>query len=94
MGIYLGQSPQHGQNVALVLDRQTGLVSPQFHVVYDHVFDTVKQDKFDMMWEVRAGFVARSPKQTTRDESQHGGTKQALPLPEGVSVDHLNNDLS
>ena len=32
VGIYLGRSPQHGRNVALVLDRMTGLVSPQFHV--------------------------------------------------------------
>ncbi|KAI2490691.1 hypothetical protein MHU86_23875 [Fragilaria crotonensis] len=27
-----GRSPQHGRNVALVMDRDTALVSPQFHV--------------------------------------------------------------
>jgi hypothetical protein len=32
IGIYLGQSPHHSRNVALVLNRQTGLVSPQFHI--------------------------------------------------------------
>jgi hypothetical protein len=35
IGIYLGPSPLHGKNVALVLDRTTGLVSPQFHVLFD-----------------------------------------------------------
>ena len=31
-GIYLGQSPIHNRNVALVLNIHTGYVSPQFHV--------------------------------------------------------------
>ena len=31
-GIYLGKSPQHGRNDALILDGTTGLVSRQFHV--------------------------------------------------------------
>ena len=41
-GIYLGKSPHHARNVALILDRETGLVSPQFHVTFDPSFDTVK----------------------------------------------------
>ena len=36
----MGRSPQHGRNVALVMDRDTALVSPQFHVAYDATFDT------------------------------------------------------
>lgn len=35
VGIYLGRSPQHARNIALVLNRDTGLVSPQFHVAFD-----------------------------------------------------------
>ena len=35
VGIYLGMSPTHGRNVALVLNRDTGLVSPQFYVTFD-----------------------------------------------------------
>ena len=42
VGIYLGRSPLHARNVALVLDRQKGFVSPQFHVQFDPQFDTVK----------------------------------------------------
>ena len=39
--IYLGRSPAHASNVALVLNPKTGLVSPQFHVVFDDDFTTV-----------------------------------------------------
>ncbi len=41
MGIYVGQSPSHASNVALVLNPRTGHVLPQFHVVFDDDFTTV-----------------------------------------------------
>ena len=41
LGIYLGRSPAHANNVALVLNPKTGLVSPQFHIVFDDYFTTV-----------------------------------------------------
>ena len=41
MGIYVGRSPAHASNIALVLNPRTGHVSPQFHVVYDDDFTTV-----------------------------------------------------
>lgn len=44
IGIYIGQSPNHARNVALVLNPVTGLVSPQYHVVFDTNFDSVQQD--------------------------------------------------
>ena len=40
-GIYLGRSPCHAGSVALVLNLDTGLVSPQFHLVFDDEFTTV-----------------------------------------------------
>ena len=39
--IYVGGSPSHASNVALILNPHTGHVSPQFHVVYDDDFTTV-----------------------------------------------------
>ena len=42
MGIYVGRSPSHASNVALVLNPRTGHVSPQFHVVFDDDFTTVE----------------------------------------------------
>ncbi len=41
-GVYLGQSPEHSSDVALVLNLHTGLVSPQYHVVFDDTFSTVE----------------------------------------------------
>lgn len=41
-GIYLGRSPQHADNVSLILNLRTGHVSPQFHVVFDDDFTTVE----------------------------------------------------
>ena len=41
IGIYLGHSPCHAGTVALVLNLATGLVSPQYHVVFDDKFSTV-----------------------------------------------------
>ena len=56
VGIYLGQSPKHGRNVALVLNLETGHVSPQFHVAFDNGFHTVKQEDFQSLWQVKTGF--------------------------------------
>ena len=41
-GIYLGHSPCHAGSVALVLNLKTGLVSPQYHLIFDDEFSTVK----------------------------------------------------
>jgi hypothetical protein len=57
IGIYLGRSPNHSRNVALILDRVTGLVSPQFHISFDPSFDTVKKDNFDILWQQKVGLM-------------------------------------
>ena len=42
--------------MALVLNPKTGHVSPQFHVVFDDKFDTVKQGTdFESLWQAKAG---------------------------------------
>ena len=78
VGIYLGTSPSHGRNVALVLNRQTGLVSPQFHVKCDPSFHSVMQSKFTSKWQERAGFKDSEPnnlKKVTFKESTDEITK-------------------
>ena len=72
VGIYLGQSPVHGKNVALVLNRQTGLVSPQFHVKFDPSFHSVMQDQFDSKWQERAGFTKIKQENQTATTQQKG----------------------
>ena len=54
-GIYLGVSPVHDRNVALVLDCDTGLASPQFHVAFDPRFDTAKDITTESKWQLKAG---------------------------------------
>ena len=41
-GKFLGFSSAHSSNVALVLNRRTGAISPQYHVVFDDYFHTVR----------------------------------------------------
>ena len=64
--VNLGKSPQHSRNVALVLDRSTELVSPQFHVAFDSAFDAVKEITTKSMWQTKAGFVLPRQKKMHR----------------------------
>eukprot|EP00978_Attheya_sp_CCMP212_P036725 scaffold168709_cov28-Attheya_sp.AAC.1 len=62
-------SPQHARSVALVLNIKTGLgVSPQFHVEFDDLFETVSEKagnkQVDSRWQVLSGLRA-APKQAT-----------------------------
>lgn len=55
VGIFLCHSPQHAANVPLVLNSQTGNVSPQFHCIYDDEFATCRRDaKFQSLWQHKA----------------------------------------
>jgi len=56
VGIYLRHSPVHAQNVALVLDRDPGYVSPQFHVQFDRNFHTCRQVTLSANWPKATGF--------------------------------------
>ena len=57
MGIFVCHSPHHAASVPLILSTQTGLVSPQFHCVFDDWFETVKNEPNDTsLWEHKAHF--------------------------------------
>ena len=78
VGIYLGKSPQHAKNVSLILDRMSGLVSPQFHVRHDNRFDTLKQERYESQWQIKAGFVSERTKRTRNSilEDTHQSLKE------------------
>jgi hypothetical protein len=59
LGVYLGRSPQHARTVALVLDMETGFVSPQFHVKFDPTFQTTRKRGRQpaSSWQQKCGFV-------------------------------------
>jgi hypothetical protein len=76
-GVYLGHSPDHASNVALVLNLTTGLVSPQYHVIFDDDFSTVdfiRSKKEPSNWENLAKFhsenynMSHMPEQVTLTE--------------------------
>ena len=60
VGIYLGRSPFHARSVALVLNVNTGRVSPQFHVQFDPGFNTIKESfggkSPPILWQSICGF--------------------------------------
>jgi hypothetical protein len=78
VGIYLGPSPRHSRSVAMVLSLTTGLVSPQFHVVFDDHYQTVRTQRpgslfYKSEWQALAGFELEpeTPKKTGK--SKRGG---------------------
>ena len=92
-GIYLGQSPIHNRNVALVLNIHTGYVSPQFHVKFDESFRTVLQDKWDATWLTSTGFI-KSPSRNSHEEdikppAKRRKSTEQQPIPNGEINDHL-----
>ena len=72
VGIYLGQSPIHNRNIALVLNRNTGHVSPQFHVKFDSSFQTVRQDQLECTWQQSTFFIVTPPKHTNKRIQEKG----------------------
>jgi hypothetical protein len=40
VGLYLGPSPRHARNLYMVLSLDTGVVSHQFHMQHDDLFET------------------------------------------------------
>ena len=59
LGINLGPSPRHASSVSLVLNLQTGLVSPQYHLQFDDFFETIRPSAGNppmfLQWQVIAG---------------------------------------
>lgn len=86
VGIFLNHSPHHASSVPLVLNTDTGLVSPQFHCIYDDNFDTCKRDAhFRSLWQHKAKVHADQSSDPTRVDTlatqvlQHPLPSVALP---------------
>jgi hypothetical protein len=64
IGVYLGQSPQHARSVALVLSLSTGNVSPQYHVQFDDLFETVTKENTQYLpkseWQYKTHFIKKA----------------------------------
>ena len=51
VGVYLGCSAEHHSTVGRILNRKTGHISPQYHVIYDETFSTVAADVTDTAFD-------------------------------------------
>ena len=64
MGVYLGPSPGHSRSVHLIISLFTGLVLLQFHVQFDDLFETLKNEsrikKVVPNWQQKAGLFSKT----------------------------------
>jgi Reverse transcriptase (RNA-dependent DNA polymerase) len=71
VGIYVGISPRHSRKIALVLNLITGHVSPQFHVVVDDFFETLRISAGNPLpksdWQKATGFIRSAQHRQTRE---------------------------
>ena len=83
IGVYLGRSPRHSKNVALVLNIKTGRVSPQFHFKMDPMFHTVKnatmQERTQSKWQEAAGFIVNKGKGSETAKDKHKTAQSDTP---------------
>ena len=65
VGIFMGHSSHHSDNVYLVLNPETDYITPQYHVVFDNKFQTVDIEKSTdswKIWDTLAEFNRQHPK--------------------------------
>ena len=95
VGKYLVWNPQQTKNVALVMKRISGVLSPQFHIKLDPSFYTVKQAKIDTIWHVQVFLIrqgryismiieeecAGHPKESDQSQNNIWRTQENMPVP-------------
>jgi Reverse transcriptase (RNA-dependent DNA polymerase) len=101
VGIYLGRSPRHARNVALVLNPRTGLVSAQFHIRFDDTFETVRgtKDELHSLWKTKCGFtrekhrspIKKSIARISKDKTEQSITPENVPVVEEGNEFLMNN---
>jgi hypothetical protein len=73
VGINLGYSSRHALNVSLILNLQTGLVSPQYHCQYDDLFETTTGTQARSIptsqWQYKAGLSSEKPDLTEEEQT-------------------------
>ena len=92
IGIYVGTSPRHSRKVALVLNLETGHVSPQFHVVVDDFFETLRPSAGNVIpkskWQRITGLRA------TRTLNQNRNKAMEANIPASENVFWMDDDVT
>jgi hypothetical protein len=95
LGLYLGPSPRHARNVSLVLNLNTGLVSPQFHVTHDDFFETTEDHchQSTSAWQQLTGFtrVAHSNMPPAQGEVTPMMSNTSDDPSQGTAIPNLDN---
>ena len=103
IGLFLGFSPRHGRKVALVLNLTTGHVSPQFHVVFDDLFDTLRPSSGNAfpksLWQQKAGFVLNDgtpvlPSKKDKKETTEGRNLEQNEVPGELQTNEIHQEAS
>lgn len=71
VGIYLGRSPLYVKNIALVMDRKTGYISPQFHVVFDDRFMVAMDFSKGSAWQIQTGFFQQPSSKSSQNQREN-----------------------
>ena len=105
IGIYLRFSAQHARSVALVLNMQTRLTSPQFHMQFNTKFKTLQctfgnDPHPESLWQQKCHFLPTSITEESAKKARHKTSRPSIKelyenpparVPEGVPPDN-NND--
>ena len=103
LGLYIGPSPNHARSVSLVLNLSTGLVSPQFHVHHDDLFETITKDSSShFQWKYAASLLPGVNASTSSPPSEQPSVQvlrdasSSTPpiVSEGAGTGSLNNPSS
>ena len=90
----------HARSVALVLSLETGLVSPQFHIVFDPSFRTVHPDQSNQVptsqWQKKCGFIGPASRREIQgnqitDEPHFISPTDVAIVPEAESAVNLDS---
>ena len=78
LGINLGPSPRHARSVSLILNLDTGMVSPQYHITHDEFFETINiEDKSNIAnWIKLTGFKSKKVIIDRSSQIQHMRDKE------------------
>ena len=99
LGINLGHSPKHARSVSLILNPTTGLVSPQFHIKFDDLFETVRGsvDPSHAQWKTAAGFdrkeTTQGPRNSRRSSMDNTDTRMRTPETGGLTPQETTPDV-
>ena len=98
--MFMGPSPKHASTVPLVLNLQTGSITPQFHVVFDDWFATVatsvndlpnlySEDWYKLFGDSCYQYVIDETEETDEDDARRSFQSDAIASRITSATDHI-----